>query len=182
MRHELGEAHDTLTIGRAFGRLLGLGSVGRRGAGDWRGAFCPCGGKLGVVEQQRRQGLPQNATRRDRRACTGRHGRALAARSNDGLAGFRDRWSSGCGRRVRYPIHNTSDNLTGLERVPRVGIEALRALAVLSVLAPLSSASFRHRGWHSSCYQDSEDNRGFPHIPPAPYCGGNMLAHCGSAP
>jgi hypothetical protein len=53
---------------------------------------------------------------------------------------------------------------------------------VLSVLAPVSPASFRHRRRHSNCYQDSEDNRGLPHIPPAPHCGGNMLAHCGSAP
>jgi hypothetical protein len=52
---------------------------------------------------------------------------------------------------------------------------------VLSVFAPLSWASFGLRHLHSSCCQDSEDNRGFPHMSPAPHCGGNMLAHMGSA-
>ena len=54
--------------------------------------------------------------------------------------------------------------------------------SVLSDLGPLGSASFRHRSRPSSCCHNSEDNRGFPHMPPAPRCGGNMLAHFGSAP
>jgi hypothetical protein len=51
----------------------------------------------------------------------------------------------------------------------------------LSVFAPLSSASSDHRRQGSSCRQDSEDNRGFPHVLPTPHCGGNMLTHMGSA-
>src|SRR5439155_26787329 len=45
--------------------------------------------------------LVSDATRRDRRACTERHGRALSVPSNDGSAGFRDRRSSTIGRRAR---------------------------------------------------------------------------------
>jgi hypothetical protein len=52
---------------------------------------------------------------------------------------------------------------------------------VLSVFAPLNWASFGLRHQHSSCCQDSEDNRGFPHMSPAPHCGGNMFPHSGSA-
>jgi hypothetical protein len=60
-------------------------------------------------------------------------------------------------------------------------VRMLGFVMVLSVFAPLSWASFGLRHQHSSCCQDSEDNRGFPHMPPAPHCGGNMLAHMGSA-
>jgi len=52
---------------------------------------------------------------------------------------------------------------------------------VLSVFAPLSWASFGLRHQDSSCCQDSEDNRGFPHMSPAPHCRGTMLAHSRSA-
>ena len=54
-------------------------------------------------------------------------------------------------------------------------------LPAMSVFARLSSASFEHRRQDSSCCQDSKDNRGFPPMPPARHCGGNMLAHTGSA-
>ena len=52
---------------------------------------------------------------------------------------------------------------------------------VLSVFAPLSSASFDYLRQHSICRHDSEDNRDFPHMPPAPHCGGDVLAYTGSA-
>src|ERR1700723_3472087 len=55
------------------------------------------------------------------------------------------------------------------------------ANTVLSVFAPLSWASFGLCHQHSSCCQDSGDNRGFPHMSPAPHCSGNMLAYTGSA-
>jgi len=54
-------------------------------------------------------------------------------------------------------------------------------LMVLSVFAPLSSASCGHRRQHSSCCQDSKDNRGFPHVPLMPHCGGNVFTHSGPA-
>lgn len=55
-------------------------------------------------------------------------------------------------------------------------------IGVLSDLAPLVLTNFGHRRRRSSCRQDSENDRGFLHMPPAPPRSRIMLPHSGSAP
>ena len=81
--------------------------------------------------------------------------------------------------RALYPLARLA---AGRKPDPTVVImDGQSVKTVLSVFAPLSSASFDHRRQDSSCCQDSEDNRGFPHVPPTPHSGGNMFPHTGSA-
>jgi transposase len=81
--------------------------------------------------------------------------------------------------RALYPLARLA---AGRKPDPTVVImDGQSVKTVLSVFAPLSSAGFDHRRQDSSCCQDSEDNRGFPHVPPRPHSGGNMLPHSGSA-
>ena len=58
--------------------FLALARLTVRSLATGEDAFCPGGSEFGVVEQQRRQARRADATRRDRRACTGRRGRARA--------------------------------------------------------------------------------------------------------
>jgi hypothetical protein len=100
---------------------------------------------------------------------------ALANAVHQFIAGERDR----CVPEALEAQHHSDTLLRAPMVLLNQVVQVLRW--ALSVFVPFSSANSRHLRQHSSCRQDHEDNRGFPHVPPTPHSGGHMFPHSGSA-